>query len=383
MDPFAAAPIHALSHEFFPRKGGIATFTESMARAATALGRSVEVWAPRADPAEDARFPFRVSRLDLKGSQDLACQLRLTRALRRRRDELSRAVVYLTDPGPILAMRFALLGNRFRPGRLAIAFHGSEILRFAANPLDRLLIGRVLLRAERLSVLSSYTRDLLENHFPQARGKTILTPGALPEAFCEAPPSAARLDGEVRFLTVGRLHPRKGQDRVLSALQALPKELRARVRWWVVGSGEKFGYAQRLRAAAAGGDVAATFFGDIDDARLAELYRDADVFALASAPFRKSVEGFGLVYLEAAAHGLPVVAHRIGGVPEAVSREENGILVDPDDASGLADAFARLIREPALRERMGAAGRIWARRNSWLRNAELVFGPRANDSLEA
>src|SRR5690606_11519461 len=135
------------------------------------------------------------------------------RSLLRRKEELSRAVVLLADPGPILAMRFALLGGGFRPGKLVIAVHGSEILRFSANPLNRFLIGRVIARADRLCALSSYTRGLLEERFPQARGKTILTPGALPEAFAEPAEKSRRQDGEIRILTVGRLHPRKGQDR--------------------------------------------------------------------------------------------------------------------------------------------------------------------------
>ncbi len=94
---------------------------------------------------------------------------------------------------------------------------------------------------------------------------------------------------------------------------------------------------------------------------------------MTSVNFRKSVEGFGLVYLEAAAHGLPIIAHRIGGVAEAVSHGENGILVEPGDQAELTAAFATLIQDRERREKMGRNGKKWARRNTWLQSADLLF----------
>jgi glycosyltransferase involved in cell wall biosynthesis len=87
------------------------------------------------------------------------------------------------------------------------------------------------------------------------------------------------------------------------------------------------------------------------------------------------VEGFGLVYLEAAAHGLPVVAHDVGGVGEAVRDGQTGLLVPPGRPAQLAAAFEKLIHDPALRKKMGAAGREWARRNCWREAAAALFQP--------
>jgi len=87
------------------------------------------------------------------------------------------------------------------------------------------------------------------------------------------------------------------------------------------------------------------------------------------------VEGFGLVYLEAAAHGLPVVAHDVGGVSEAVIDGVTGLLVPPDRPAQLAAAFERLIHDPELCSRLGSAGREWARRNCWKESAEALFNP--------
>ena len=72
-----------------------------------------------------------------------------------------------------------------------------------------------------------------------------------------------------------------------------------------------------------------------------------------------SVEGFGIVYLEASASGLPVVAASSGGAAEAVLENETGLLVPPDDPQTLAHALLRLLNDPALRQRMGRAGRRW------------------------
>jgi glycosyltransferase involved in cell wall biosynthesis len=87
-----------------------------------------------------------------------------------------------------------------------------------------------------------------------------------------------------------------------------------------------------------------------------------------------SIEGFGLVYLEAAAHGLPVVAHDVGGVSEAVNDGVTGLLVPPHRPAQLAAAFERLIHDEALRHRMGDAGREWAGRNCWKQSAAALFG---------
>jgi phosphatidyl-myo-inositol dimannoside synthase len=157
----------------------------------------------------------------------------------------------------------------------------------------------------------------------------------------------------------------------------LPREVRTRVEYWVVGGGGAKGdYERRLRAAAAAEPgLAVRFFGDIPDDELSALYDRADIFAMTSMNLEQSVEGFGLVYLEAAAHGLPVVAHDVGGVSEAVQDLVTGLLVPPDRPAQLAAAFEKLIHDPVLRRRLGTAGREWATRNCWRESAAALFTP--------
>jgi glycosyltransferase involved in cell wall biosynthesis len=177
-------------------------------------------------------------------------------------------------------------------------------------------------------------------------------------------------------LTVGRLHPRKGQLLTLQALQMLPSEVRSRIEYWIVGGESKGNYETTLRAvAAAQPDLMVRFFGNLPDDELAGVYEGADIFAMTSVNMDRSIEGFGLVYLEAAAHGLPVVAHDVGGVSEAVSDNVTGLLVPPNRPVQLAAAFEKLIHDAQLRTTLGAAGREWAMRNCWKESAEALFNP--------
>src|SRR5690606_19031045 len=180
---------------------------------------------------------------------------------------------------------------------------------------------------------------------------------------------------KIVVLTVGRLHPRKGQLVTLQALQALAPRFRSRVEYWMVGGGNKPRYEEELRQAAAKCDFAVRFFGNLPDDELDRVYDRADIFAMTSVAYGPSVEGFGLVYLEAAAHGLPVVAHAVGGVSDAVRNGETGLLVPPDHPAQLTAAFEKLISEPDLRRRLGDAGRKWALRNDWEDSARRLFEP--------
>jgi phosphatidylinositol alpha-1,6-mannosyltransferase len=175
------------------------------------------------------------------------------------------------------------------------------------------------------------------------------------------------------ILTVGRLHPRKGQLETLQALLALPAADRAQIEFRLIGADYKGGYQRVLEAAAALADFPVRFLGDLDDAQLDAGYAEADIFALTSISHKLSIEGFGLVYLEASAHGLPVVAHAIGGVGEAVVDGTTGLLVPPGDPAALTAAFSRLINDSALRLQLGGAGRAWARRHHWQDAARQLF----------
>jgi glycosyltransferase involved in cell wall biosynthesis len=369
-------PLVLVTHEFFPHRGGIAVYAAEMARAAHELGYAVEVWAPAlpAGAAEPTRA-FPVRRLLLAGDHSLLSQWRMARQLMAQRERLRDAVLYIPEPGPLLALLLLQYFDTLPSAQLVLTFHGSEIQRLASRPLLRGSTNRLLRQATRISVVSAFARDLFEKHFPEAAAKVVITPGALrTDLALPVMPAPVRSAGKTVILTVARLNPRKGQHEVIAALKALPAAQRATVEYWLVGSHSKENYGTTLAAAAAGADFPVKFLGDIPDEKLGTLYARADIFAMTSMPHKHSVEGFGLVYLEAGAHGLPVVAHAIGGVPEAVAHDETGLLVAPGDGAALTAAFARLIADPALRRRLGEAGRARATRHSWRDSAQSLFG---------
>ena len=161
-------------------------------------------------------------------------------------------------------------------------------------------------------------------------------------------------------LSVARMYPRKRLSDLLHAAAIL----RARVpgiQVRIVGRGPEWEALVRLHAALGLGD-SVVLLGDLTRERLAEEYVNASVFCLPSVQ-----EGFGIVFLEAMAAELPVVACRIAAVPEVVLDATTGLLVGPRDPGALAEALERLILDPALARRLGQEGRRRA----------LGFSPRA------
>lgn len=175
-----------------------------------------------------------------------------------------------------------------------------------------------------------------------------------------------RRDGPPTLLTVARLEDEyKGHDVVLHALTSI-REGVPDVTWTVVGEGS---LRRRLEALAAqyGVEAQVRFLGDLSDEERDRWYRSAHVFVMPSRlPPGGGGEGFGIVYLEAAAHGLPVVAGNVAGARDAVVDGETGLLVDPTDHLEVAAAVTRLLLDEDLRMRLGqrgferAAGYAWA-----------------------
>lgn len=374
-----------VTHEFHPHRGGIAVFTAEMAAALARAGWETEVWAPaRAKTAAaEPAWPFTVHRLNIDGSHSLRNQWRMARHILAHRDHWDDAILYVPEPGPLLSMFLLQFFDTLPPGRLVITLHGSEILRLAMRPLTRWSARRLFARADRISVVSHYAERLLIDLFPDTAGKVHLTPGALRHDFARdvAPPAPRPTRDRIVVLTVARIHPRKGQLRVLEALKALPSPTRAHLEYWIVGGHGKENYEPALQAAAVDAGFPVKFLGDVPDEQLSSLYAQADIFAMTSMPHKLSVEGYGLVYLEAGAHGLPIVAHAIGGVPEAVIDGETGLLVPPENPAALTAAFARLIADTELRQRLGAAGRARALAHTWDAAARTLFGTPQDPAL--
>jgi len=178
-------------------------------------------------------------------------------------------------------------------------------------------------------------------------------------------------DGDMLLLSVGRLQRRKGHDIAIQAIASLRERL-PNLRYVIAGNGEERSRLEKLTVDL-GVEDRVSFAGTIADDDLPAFYAACDIFLLPNRVDDGDIEGFGIVFLEAAASAKPVIGGDSGGVPEAVERDVTGLLVDGANVSAVAAAIADLATSEERRGRMGLAGRVRAHRCfSWQRAAIAV-----------
>jgi phosphatidylinositol alpha-1,6-mannosyltransferase len=248
--------------------------------------------------------------------------------------------------------------------RLVATTHGHEV-GWAMLPASRQLLRRIGARVDVVTYLGDYTRARLAGALgPKARLER-LAPGVDTTAF--RPDAAAGAEicrrlglGERPVVVcVSRLVPRKGQDVLINALPLIREWVPDAALLLVGGGPSRDDLTRQAAAHGLSGDVVIT--GSVPWAELPAYYAAGDVFAM---PCRTrwrgaDVEGLGVVFLEAAACGLPVVAGRSGGAPDAVRQGSTGVVVDPMSVSDVAGAITPLLLDPGTAQTMGAAGRLW------------------------
>jgi len=312
-------------------------------------GETTVYTTPHAGAAEwDARQPFRVVRARQK-------VLFPTRGLTRDVDALAREVgadVIFLDP----MLPIGLAGPHLTAAPYVVVAHGSEITGYVRLPGSRGRARRVLRGAAAVVAAGSYPARVATDGAARPLAGVVIPPGVDGARFVPTGPDA-RAATRRRFgldpdrplvLGVSRLVPRKGFDVVIDAVAGLPG-----VQLAIGGAGRD---RRRLERRAAG---RAQFLGRVADADLPALYACADVFAMCCRDrwFGLEAEGFGIVFLEAAACGVPAVAGRSGGSHEAVADGATGYVVAPRDVAAVRDAIAALVDDDALRARMGEAAR--------------------------
>ena len=370
------------THEYAPFRGGVAVYVQEIAAAARAAGFPVEVWTVdyrhRSDQGvADGPAAFPVVRLPSNGRLTPGGLLGLAWGFyrRRKRWRAGGPIILMSVGAQMVFFGFDLLGL-VPAGRVTVFLYGSELLRFGRGRGWRWLARRFYARAAGFGVLTEpIARLARESGLLPPGAKIVLAPGALPSAFVRQGAGQGEEptpDKETaRVLTVARLHPRKGQLEVARALALLPAAPRVRLVYQMVGVGAS-AYRRQVEDACRAGGVRCEFLGAVSDDDLGAVYRRATVYVQASLTLPDSIEGFGLSFLEASFHGCPVAAYRSGGVEAAVAEGETGLLVPEGDRAGLAAAVARLLDDPALRARLGEAGRAFARGFSWEQSARAL-----------
>ncbi|MFF3945316.1 glycosyltransferase family 4 protein [Streptomyces sp. NPDC001902] len=352
-----------VTNDFPPRPGGIQAFVHSMALRLDP-GRVVvyaSTWRDGSEVAAfDAEQPFPVVR-------DRTTMLLPTPRVTRRAAALLRehgcTSVWFGAAAPLGLMAPALRKAGAR--RLVATTHGHEA-GWAQLPASRGLLRRIGEGMDTITYLGEYTRSRIARALtPQAAGRMVqLPPGVDEKTFHpasggEAVRARLGLTDRPVVVCVSRLVPRKGQD---TLIEAMPTILAAQpdAVLLVVGGGP---YADDLKRLAERTGVAESvrFTGAVPWQELPAHFGAGDVFAMPCRTRRGGldVEGLGIVYLEASATGLPVVAGDSGGAPDAVLDGETGWVVRGGEPAEAAERILVLLGDAELRRRMGERGRKW------------------------
>lgn len=289
-----------------------------------------------------------------------------------RRKQLEEGTVVLTSVGAHMAFLILVPLGCVKCRRLLSVLHGSEVLRFQNSGFWRFWARRFFPRVECVFTVSRYSQSLIEQSFLAPLAPRIaIAPCACSTAAMLPRDSVAHDDGKIRILTLARVHPRKGQLDTARALAQLTAESRSRIVYQIGGIGDVL-YLQQVEAVCREAGIDFEHLGQINPDTLASTYHQCDICAMTSRSLPRSVEGFGISYLEAGYHGKPVVAYRSGGAVEAVVDGETGLVVDEGDIAGLTDAFQRLLADPMLRQQLGECGRRYAAGFSWDATARVI-----------
>ncbi|MBB5933436.1 glycosyltransferase family 4 protein [Streptomyces zagrosensis] len=356
-----------VTNDFPPRPGGIQTFLHNMALRldpaqlvvyASTWKRGPE--GAQACAAFDAEQPFTVVR-------DPTTMLLPTPRVTRRASELLRAhgcsSVWFGAAAPLGLMAPALRAAGAR--RLVATTHGHEA-GWAQLPAARQLLRRIGEGTDTLTYLGEYTRSRIAGALERRAADRMvpLPPGVDEKTF--HPGSGGQelrarlgLAGRPVVVCVSRLVPRKGQDTLILGLPRILSRVPDAV-LLIVGGGPYRAELERLARQTNVTD-SVRFTGPVTAAELPAHYGAGDVFAMPCRTRRGGldVEGLGIVYLEASATGLPVVAGDSGGAPDAVLDGESGWVVRGSSPEESADRIVTLLTDPDLRHRMGERGRAW------------------------
>ena len=363
-----------VTNDFPPRQGGIQSFVAGVLE--------------RFDPAEVVVL---TSSYDGAGAHDVAAPYPIVRAsttmLLPTRGATARAAALIREhdcdavwfgaAAPLGLMAPAL--RRAGARRLVATTHGHEI-GWAALPGTRQLLRRIGTSVDVLTYLGDYTRRRLAKALPPGVRLEQLTPGVDIDMFRpDIDGSAVRerhgLGDRPVVVCVSRLVPRKGQDVLIDAWPAVLATVPDAV-LLVVGGGSLQPKLER-RARERGVHDSVVITGGVPWPELPAHFAAADLFAM---PCRTrwagfDVEGLGIVYLEASATGLPVIAGASGGAPDAVLAGETGLVVNGADVAATAAAVGSLLQDSDRRRAMGAAGRSWVEKQwQWAQIAARLRG---------
>lgn len=237
---------------------------------------------------------------------------------------------------------------------------GAYSVRPLHRPLTKFIIKRAYRRATNVLCISKYIEDEIKEQV-QLKNASIVTLGVDFNKFS----GIRKTSLEPFILSVGNLSYRKGYHVSVAAFAIVAEKIPS-IKYYIAGLVDHNTYNKCQQIIKNKGiEDRVVFLGSVDDIRLKELYLSAELFILTSVNEDYHFEGFGLVFLEAASAGLPVVGTRGNGIPDAVCEGVNGFLVDQDDVKQTSRAILKILQNPKLQNLFAEGSIKWAKENSW------------------
>ncbi|CAB4867086.1 unannotated protein [freshwater metagenome] len=360
--------ILCITNDFGPRAGGIESFVIGLVERFPKNSVIVYTSSQAGDVQWDAKwmdnFGVKVFR---DKSKILLPTLRVGFRVRKIVREENIESVFFGAAAPL-----GLLAGGLRKAgvkKIVALTHGHEVWWAKVFPFNRAL-HRIGERVDHLTFLGEFTRSVISKSLnPKARNSMVrIAPGIDVEHF--KPTSEASdlrkslgIDSKKVIVSVGRLVHRKGQDRLIQALARI-KTIEPKAHLLFVGEGPYRAHLEKL-ARQLGVLEKVTFVGRVQYADLAKYISAGQIFAM---PSRSrfgglEVEGLGIVYLEASACGLPVIAGNSGGAPDAIIEGVTGFAVDGNNVKEISEKLIELLSDSAKAKVMGEQGRNWVTSN--------------------
>jgi phosphatidylinositol alpha-1,6-mannosyltransferase len=350
-----------LTASYPPEIGGIAELVQGFAEGLTRHEIRVHVLAatPGAAQLSNERLPVTEFELPAGGylKRVAACRRAVMDLMKQ--EPVDRLLVSTWSPCAVHLPSRA--NNHALP--IDLMCHGMDLLEPARSGRYRFLMSRTLRRADNVLANSRYTAEMAHKLGARKDSVIVVPPGIDPDQFSPGEPDQALLSrycippGTPVLLSLGRLVERKGFDLVIRALPSVLRVNPAAV-YLIVGDGPDRNRLSDL-ALTVGIANKVCFAGEIPESERCAHYRLAKVFVMPSRvlPERGDVEGFGIVFMEAACCEVPSVGGRSGGIPDAIEDGVTGYLADPFGPADIADKINFLLSNEEQRQKMGRAAR--------------------------
>lgn len=359
-----------VTNDFGPRAGGIETFIHGLLdQASKNRERSFVVLTSRQQPVDEViKFDQQMwEQNQIRVIRDTAKVLLPTRRLRKKCVELfienncQNVIFGSSAPLGLLAKPLRNVGAK----HIVALTHGHEVW-WARVPIFSAMLRRIGAQSDQLTYLGEFTRGAVANALlREDHSKLIHLPPGVDLTRFKPGQKSAQLQRQWELkdcpviVSIGRLVPRKGSDQLIKALPEVLDKF-PKTKLLLVGTGSYQKKLERLTRKLKV-EQSVIFTGRIDHQLLPDYYRLGDIFA---APCRSrfgglEVEGLGIVYLEASACGIPVIAGKSGGAPDAILDGKTGLLVNGRDHHDVSAALITLLTDEKLSQQMGSDGRVW------------------------